>query len=115
MSKVKDWIEDKVAATKDAAYVKAYQAKMWAKEHPEEAATIITTAIGAMVIIGRRIDKGVRLKNEMKLKDRYIYDRSLGRYWTLKRKPTQNEALRIESMRKAGLSYGDILTRMKLL
>ena len=65
MSKVKDWIEDKVAATKDAAYVKAYQAKMWAKEHPEEAATIITTAIGAM--------------------------------------------------RKAGLSYGDILTRMKLL
>ena len=113
--KVKSWTKEKLEDAKVAVDMKMWQLGEWAKEHPEQAATIACTAIGATGVILKRIDRNARIRKEAALKDRYIYDRSLGSYWNLRRKPTQTERLKIERLRREGLSYGEILTRMKLL
>ncbi len=115
LEKVKSWAKEKIEDVKVSADIKLWQLREWAKENPEQAATIVCTAIGAAGIIIKRMDRGARIRKEERLKDRYIYDRSLGSYWSLRRKPTQTEKLKIERLRREGLSYGEILTRMKLL
>lgn len=112
---IKEKIKDKAYEMKAAADIKLWQLGEWAKTNPEQAASVAVAALGAVVTIGRRIDRDARVRKETALKNRYIYDRSLGRYWTLRRAPTQNEQLKIEEMKKAGMKYGDILTRLKLI
>ena len=115
LEKLKSWAKEKAEDVKTSVDIKLWQLGEWAKENPEQAATIICTAIGAAGIIIKRVDRGARIRKEERLKDRYIYDRSLGSYWNLRRRPTQTEKLRIERLRRQGLSYGEILTQMKLL
>ena len=113
--KIKEAIEDKWNAVKTSVDIRLWQAREWGKEHPEEAATIICTAIGAIGLIGRRAYHRHKVHMESQLKERYIYDRSLGRYWKLRRKLTTSEQIQISEMKRAGMSYGDILTKLKLL
>ena len=115
LEKLKSWAKTKAEDVKTSVDIKLWQLSEWAKENPEQAATIACTAIGAAGIIIKRMDRGARIRKEERLKDRYIYDRHLGSYWNLRRKPTQTEKLRIERLRRQGLSYGEILTQMKLL
>ena len=115
MNKVMDYLKAKAEDTKDWLNMKMYDVGQWAKEHPEQAATIGCTAIGAIGIMLRRSNTKARIRREQRLRDLYIYDRSLDRYWILRRKPTVSEQLAMESMKKQGLGYGDILTRLKLL
>ena len=112
---VKDYLKKKAEDAKAWCNITAYKAGLWAKEHPSEAATIACTAIGVVGIVIRRSSHNAKIRKEQRLKDRYVYDRSLGRYWLLKRKPSQSEQLAIESMKKQGLGYGDIFTKLKLL
>ena len=49
------------------------------------------------------------------LKDRYIYDRSIGKYWKTRKVPSTGQQLEIERRKKSGESMGDILSSMKLL
>ena len=113
--KVKGWTKEKLEDAKVAVDVKMWQLGEWTKEHPEQAATILCTAVGAIGVILKRIDRNARIRKEAALKERYIYDRSLGSYWNLKRRPTQTERLKIERLRREGLSYGQILSQMNLL
>ncbi|MBE6724907.1 MAG: hypothetical protein E7576_06895 [Ruminococcaceae bacterium] len=115
IDKAKDWCREKADKVKKEADYQIWRLEEWAKNNPEQAATIAATAIGAVGFITRKAIKAGQLRKEMRLKDRYIYDRSLGSYWMLRRKPTQTEMLKIERMRKAGMSYGDILTSLRLL
>ena len=113
--KLKNWTKNKVEDAKVTIDVGKWKLEEWARQNPEQAATILCTAIGATGVIIRRIDRQAKIHRQEVLKDRWIYDRSLGSYWNLRRKPTQTEKLKIERLRRQGLSYGEILTRMKLL
>lgn len=115
MSKVKDWIKDKADTVRAIGVAKRMQFNEWAKAHPYEAASIGVAGLGAVVEIVRRIDRKAKIRKEEDLKDRYVYDRSLGSYWHLRRKPTQKERLEIERRKNNGEKYGAILTSMKLL
>ena len=112
---IKERIKEKAKDAKVKADIRLWQLKEWAKANPESAATIACTAIGAIGIVVRRSYSAAKIRKEQRLKDRYIYDRSLGRYWTLRKKLTPGEQLAIEQMRKAGMGYGEILTKLKLL
>ena len=112
---IKDNIKEKMEDARVKADIRLWQMKEWAKQNPESAATIVCTAIGALGIMIRRSCSAAKIAREQRLKDRYIYDRSLGRYWTLRRKLTAAEQVAIESMRKSGMGYGEILSRLKLL
>ena len=55
------------------------------------------------------------LRAEKALKTLYIYDRSTGHYWHLKRALKSSEYLAIEARRKAGEKLGEILSSMRVL
>lgn len=75
------------------------------------------TVIGFMTILNAvaGIPKRRNLKMERELKDKRIYDHSLGLYWSLRRKPSSAEMRIIENRRKAGEIYSDILSDLGLI
>ena len=87
----------------------------WCKDHTEEAVTLACLAVGATYKVGKFAYKHKQVKDETALKERYIYDRSMGHYWKCRKKPSTREYLEIERRKNAGESLGNILTDMKLL
>lgn len=84
-------------------------------EHPTEALALATTLIGSAVGLARRADRKKDLREQQRLRDEYIYDRSLGSYWRTRRKMTNSEKLEVERRRRGGESLGEILRDMRLL
>ena len=72
--------------------------------------------------VGYAIGKGIKavsqhhnLKLEEKTKDCRCYDTSLGHYWELKRKLTNEEWVKIDRRKKNGERLADILDELKVL
>lgn len=84
-------------------------------DHPTESLALATTLIGSAVGLARRADRKKDLREQQRLKEEYIYDRSLGSYWKTRRKLTNAEKLEIDRRRRAGESLGEILRSMRLL
>ena len=84
-------------------------------DHPAESLAMATTAIGAVIGLVKRADRKADLKKAEQLKDRYIYDRSIGGYWHTRRKLSTNDMLEIERQKKMGRGTGEILRDMRLL
>lgn len=85
------------------------------EENKEVLVVAVPSAIG---VIGKGISmlgRRANLNKEQNLKDRYIYDRSMGHYWQLKRNLKQSEWSEIERRKRAGEHMGDILNSMKIL
>ena len=55
------------------------------------------------------------MKKEKDLKDLYCYDRSLGHYWTLRRRLTNAEWVEIDKRKNNGERLADILSELKVL
>lgn len=91
------------------------KAKQVVTEHPAESLALATTAIGTVIGLVRRADRKADLKKAEQLKERYIYDRSIGGYWKTRRKLSTNDMLEIEREKKLGRSLGEILRDMRLL
>ncbi|MBO7450966.1 MAG: hypothetical protein J6U54_11435 [Clostridiales bacterium] len=94
----------------------------WCSNNKELAVILIPAGIGvgtALVKGGIHITKGIirshNLKKEEVLKDMYCYDRSLGHYWELRRKLTNDEWISIENRRKQGERLADILEDLQVL
>lgn len=85
------------------------------KDHPTEALALGTTLIGSAVGLARRADRKKDLREQQRLREEYIYDRSLGSYWKTRRKLSNSEKLEIERRRRQGESLGEILRSMRLL
>ena len=84
-------------------------------DHPTEALALATTLIGSAVGLARRADRKKDLREQQRLREEYIYDRSLGSYWKTRRKLSNSEKLEIERRRRQGESLGEILRSMRLL
>ena len=84
-------------------------------DHPTEALALGTTLIGSAVGLARRADRKKDLREQQRLREEYIYDRSLGSYWKTRRKLSNSEKLEIERRRRQGESLGEILRSMRLL
>lgn len=106
-----DDIREKLDGIKKKAQAIFYTAVSWAIEHPAEAAAIATTAS----VIITKADKLANIRRGERLRNSMIYDRSLGMYWETKKPLTANQRLLIEARHKAGESYGQILSDMKVL
>lgn len=84
-------------------------------DHKEEVIVVGSTILVAAGGLVKTVAKQRKIQKEEDLKDRYIYDRSGGHYWKLRRKPTNSEWAAIESRRRSGEKYADILSSMRLL
>ena len=107
----KEWKED----TKEALRAKAQDAVEFCSRHKEVIIVFGPVVIGTSMEILKSITKRHNLKEEKDLKDKYIYDRSAGHYYELKRKPKQSEWRLIDERKNNGESYGQILSTMRLL
>ena len=94
---------------------KASKAWEFCKEHPAESFALATATVGGLFGLVKRHDRHAAIRKEQELKDRYIYDRSIGKHWKMRKTPSTGECLEIERRKKAGESMGDILSSMRLL
>ena len=107
--------EAKVRELKAKAKAGFDKTKQLVTEHPAESLALATTAIGTVIGLVRRADRKADLKKAEQLKERYIYDRSIGGYWKTRRKLSTNDMLEIERQKKLGRGLGEILRDMRLL
>lgn len=63
----------------------------------------------------RVVGKHVNLRKQEQIKDLYVYDRSLGHYWQLRRELSNKEWIEIDKRKKNGERLADILSEMKVL
>lgn len=106
-----DDIRTKLEETKKKARAMFFNVLGWISEHPGETAAIV----GTVSVIINKADKLMNIRRGERLRNSMIYDRSLGMYWETKKPLTANQRLLIEARHKAGESYGQILSDMKVL
>lgn len=111
----KTMLKFRIESYKRKGKAKLDQAWELCKEHPAEAIALGTTFVGGMLGLVKRADRNAAMRKEQELKDRYIYDRSLGKYWKTRKTPSVGEQLEIERRKRNGESMGDILSSMRLL
>lgn len=83
--------------------------------HPE--ATVIGLAVvsGLIGTTVKSVSKIVSVHKEEQLKTMFWYDNRLGKYWSLRKKPTVSQTLTIEQCIRNGEPLGKILDDMHLL
>ena len=112
---IKECVKKKAEEAKVKADIFWWKTKEWVKQDPKQAELVVALVIGTGGVILKEIFSAAKIHREQRLKDLYVYDHSIGRYWLLKRKLTAGEQIAIEQMRKAGMGYGEIFTKLKLL
>ena len=90
-------------------------ALIWCDNNKEILIVGLPLILGGITKWGR-ISSSHRRTSEIKRhRDLDIYDRSLGMYYTMRRKPTAKEYGEITARKRAGEGYYEILTDMGLL
>lgn len=107
----KEWFDEKAGLVK----WKLHCVVEWCKEHKETVIVFGPVILGGIIEIIKISNKRYVVNEEKALKERYIYDRSTGHYYELKRQPKSREWLQIEERKTNGESLGWILNDMKLL
>ena len=109
----KTW-KERLKETTDKAKEKAGKALEWCKDHPQEAAMIVGGIVTGVACVGKTIQKHDQTRQIADLKDKYVYDRSNGHYFQLRRKPTSQEWIEIDTRKANGEQLGVILQDMRL-
>ena len=112
--------KDNVQTAKDKIYNTYQNVKVKAKRFYEENKEIIIPAmipvvIGTTKAIAKGLVRNNRVQEEKELKENYIYDRSAGHYWPLRRKLKTSEWIEIDTRRCSGERLYDILASMRVL
>ena len=108
---LKKWFEEKSERLK----WKIHTMTEWCNENREVLIVFGPVLFGSIMEIVKVSIRYKTGRDEKRLKDRYIYDRSNGHYYELKRKPKNSEWLQIEQRKLNGESIGWILNDMHLL
>lgn len=109
--KAKQFYED---VTRKAGWF-YWDAKKWVRDNKEIVIIAAPIALGVCKELMKVTVKNKQLKEEQRLKDRYIYDRSNMHYYELRRDLTTREWLEIEERKRRGESLGWILNDMRVL
>lgn len=107
--------KEKIDALKWRAKEKYEKAKEWVKENQQLVIVLGPVVAGGIVEMIKIGTRRRTVNEERALKERFVYDRSGGHYYELKRQPKQSEWLMIEQRRNNGESLGEILQSMRLL
>lgn len=105
--------------TKDELKNKLLKAKCnaenWYHKNRSWIAPAVSVGLTVTPFIVRFVTKRTNLVKEQNLKDKYIYDRSHGHYWELRRKLSNRELTEIDRRKDKGESLVDILESMRVL
>lgn len=87
----------------------------WACENPEAAAAIVVPTVMATIKSSQSLIVSHRQKAERKRIDYTYYDPSTGFHWDLRRKPTNNDRMVIQSRKAQGQETYNILRDLRLI
>lgn len=104
LAKAEAWVKNRAI---DIGY-------LWT-ENKDEIVKITPVVVGGVVFLVKTITRHNHLAAEKRLKDLYIYDPKLRRYWELRKKLSAGQALELERRRNAGEDMGKILMSMRVL
>lgn len=90
-------------------------AKDWCIRNKEVVIAVAPAVIGGFFEIVKIASKKDARDEEKELKELYIYDRSMGHYWKLRRRLTNAEYREIERRKAEGETMGEILEDMRVL
>lgn len=107
--------ESIVERLKFEAQMRFEELKEWAAEHKDMIVILTPICIKGVTMIIRVAAQYANTKKKETIKNEYCYDRSLGHYWKLRRKLTNEEWLEIDRRRKSGERLSDILTQLNVL
>ncbi len=108
-------IKAKVTEIKNKAMVKTRQIVDWCKANPESAIAIASIVAAGGKYALKQHGRRANLDRQEELKTLFIYDRSHGHYWPLRRKLSSREYIEIDSRKDSGESLRDILLDMRVL
>lgn len=97
------------------AQMRFQEVKEWVAEHKDVIVILAPICVKGATMIIRVVAQYANTKKKETIKNEYCYDRSLGHYWKLRRKLTNEEWLEIDRRRKSGERLSDILTQMNVL
>lgn len=106
--------KEKIESLKFEAGKKKDEAISWIKEHKEFCYAVIPVLVTGLLDIGKEVSRHGRLKEEKRLKENYIYDRSKGHYVEARRPLKPKEWRRFDELREQGMSSSDILRELRL-
>lgn len=90
----------------------------WLNENKEVvliAAPVVTGVVGGAFKLAKNLVRSRNLNAEKDLKELYVYDRSLGHYWKLRRPVRNSEWLEINTRKQNGEPLGEILESLRIL
>lgn len=90
-------------------------AKEWWDDNKQYAVIVVPAVVGVVGTGIKVLGKRHNLKQEERNKDLWCYDASLGHYWELKRKLTNDEWVAIDRRKKNGERLADILDDLSVL
>lgn len=99
---------------KEKVKEKAQKVKNWGAEHKDVLVVFVPLLISSGVELIKISKRDKTIKEDRRLKENYIYDRSAGHYYELKRKPTNREWIMIDEG-KRNENLGIVLSEMNLL
>ena len=91
------------------------KAKEFYELHTEFVLSMVPLAAGILIKVGKYAAKQNTLKKQTTIRECYIYDRSEGHYWELKRPLRTDEWTYVSKEREKGRSYADILWTLGVL
>lgn len=106
---------EKVRDAKERAKDKLRSAKDWCSNNREVVIAVAPIALGGVIELIKIAARRGNVNTEKDLKEKYIYDRSQGHYYELKRKLKSSEWITIEERKNNGEPLGIILRDMKVL
>lgn len=89
--------------------------KDWCIDNPEKSIPLGSVILGGGAKLVKTLHRNHNLKEQKDLKELYVYDRSLGHYWKVKRPLKNSEWEQINNRKRNGESLGDILSSLRLL
>lgn len=88
---------------------------VWIGENKEMLKIAAPVIIGGGLELVKVLVKRSNVSREEALKKNFIYDRSNGHYYELKRQPKNRQWIEIDRRKEGGEKVGDILQDMRLL
>lgn len=94
---------------------KGQKLRGWFDRIKETILILAPASIGGVTTVVEVVTKRSNLRKEEGVKILYCYDRSLGRYWPLRRELSNAELLEINKRKKNGEQLTDILDELDVL
>lgn len=99
----------------EKAKIKAKAVGQWVADNKEIVIVAVPAGVAIIKLAYNGVNKAIQHHDERVLKDKRIYDRSIGRYLTLRRPLTSSEQLELTRRKENGENTAWILDDMGLL